>query len=240
MMKTFGLSLFASLVFSGAALHAAVIYGGVEDTQHTSTELNGDFNDLIFSLSGNISILGAGSLFAKPELSETAPPYWNNPSLDGKNMNIGFCIYGGGGCNGGVPLSSDPGLKYYALDGGAAPDSVLFSHSGSLVVSLLLGISADTNSLYWYNPNSPWNLHPITGGTFTPSSTFGLATSNGLGGLRYSQDSLDTNGGPSETAQQHFAIFSSTGVPEPSSFALIGLGLIGLAVVNRRRLLAGR
>jgi PEP-CTERM motif-containing protein len=240
MKKTVGLSLFASLMFSGAALHAAVIYGGIEDTQHTSTELNGDFNDLIFSLSGNLSILGAGSLFDKPVLSETTPPYWNNASLDGKNMNVGFCIYGGGGCNGGVPLSSDPGTKYYALAGGAAPDSILFSDSGSSVVTLMLSISADTNSLYWYNPASPWNLHSLTGGTFTPSATFGLATSNGLGQWRYSQDSLDKNGERSETAQQHFAMFSSTGVPEPGSLGLIGLGLIGLAVVNRRRQIAAR
>jgi len=112
----------AILIALGAATssQAGTVFVGYKDNAGATVDY--DYNDLIFSLTSNgLQMNSTGLWQFKPALSGDAytaanaglqnTPFWNNTSYDGAQMGIGWCIYGGGNCNGGVgldPSAADP------------------------------------------------------------------------------------------------------------------------------------
>ncbi|MDQ2711868.1 MAG: PEP-CTERM sorting domain-containing protein [Acidobacteriota bacterium] len=222
---------------------ASTYFGGVEDW----TNLDYDYNDVVFSVSGDGLSLrsGTGSWFTQPVLGTSGSPFWNNNSLDGPNYNIGYCIYGGGNCNGGAAL--DSGAKFLADNATgktALTNDVTFRSNGSVALNVLLQNTAATDSLGWYSVSDPTAVTWLNAGNtgtfkFTPNGDFGLVAQSrganpGEGYTYYSQ-----TGYGSQDTVSHFAFFGDTAnveTPEPSAIGLLSLGLaMGAAVLRARK-----
>lgn len=210
----------------------------------TGFEGTGDFNDMIFAMSGNITISAPGGVFNNllPYLvTEGGPIYWDRPSLDGSHMNVGYCLLATQSCNApGAPFSN---YQYLAASSGGQLFNIAFQSSGPITLSLLAEIaaSASRQTLGWYDPNQPGILHQLFSGadtvgatvTFNPSGTFALYSTNGNGQFYSSISAQNVN---EVGTQQHFAFFQpAPGVPEPGTLGLGGLGLIAVGLARRYR-----
>lgn len=241
-MKIRNLVLAATALLA-TPMFASTYFGGVEDW----TSLDYDYNDVVFSMSGNNLALhsDSGKWFAQPGLGTSGTPFWNNSSLDAANDNVGYCIYGGGTCHGGTALAA--GSQYLAASAtsktGSAND-VTFSATGDVHLSVAEHITQGQNQLGWYSLSDPSTIHWLSAGTttgmvsFDPNGAFGLVSQNLVPYFNhetYSYYSESWMG--SQDAVSHFAFFGtpSTVTPEPGLESLVGLGLLGLGVVARRR-----
>ncbi len=244
-MKNFfgGLALFVSLSLSPvfvSRVDAGVLYIGTDDLPILG---DGDFQDAFLRLSGTVNVFsdGTGSWQNMPIPNQDYTPYWDRISLDGSQRNVGYLITGTGGFigNAASPNWSPITTSFWGV-GNGADSSILFSSVGSQNATLVLEMSSWANftSVYWYDQTTPGLLNIIATGpmgagtsiTFTPSAVFGLAFSNLSGTFR------------SGTQGEQFAVFTNNGlegdigaVPEPSTYAMLSLGLIGLGLIRRRK-----
>lgn len=229
------------LLFAGASLsmNAGTVYIGFKD--HAGATVDYDYNDLVFAVSSPTLEVQSNASWTSTIPTLTADgysalnaglqdtPYWNNASLDGPKYNIGWCIYGGGNCNGGVGLS--PNASY--LTGlpptpTSSPNDVTFMSSDPVTVTLLIHIAGSKDYLGWYDAAKPGEIHPLGNGsmapavfTFQPTAAFGLQGFNEFSGETfYSQTAV----GGTQDAVSHFAYFSTVDSPSsfivPSSFIL--------------------
>jgi hypothetical protein len=240
-MKFTTAALLGAAMLLAAPAWSATIYGGFEDT------IGGDYdyNDIVFSLSGSgLSInLNGASLFAKPTLNGATgvyglngTPFWNNDSQDGANDNVGFCIYGGGACNGGTGL--DPSADYIAASAtktGSA-NNITFTDTVGTTANVILSITAVTDTLGWYNTSTPGTINFLGGvGTysFNPGGNFGLVGEVNGTTTYYSNTAAGGTQDPN-SGVSHFAFFTNAAAPEPSTFLLIGAGFVALGGLRRR------
>jgi hypothetical protein len=236
--------------------------GGVENSlPNTSEENIGDYNDVIFSFTGSGLTLdtpdgqwnafSAGIVNQNGNGSPAGNPFFDNESLDGTDKNIGFCLTTSN-CTA-ATQTAGASLNEYLSDTGntsiPAPD-FYFTGSGTVTFSLLAaiaGANTSTESVGIYNTTGS---HTVTwvilddvlqnGGVVSVpgSGTFGLIFSVGTAGtIFYSQNSLYgfVNGNPDIPADNRYAIFSESSVPEPATMALFGLGALALGLVGRLR-----
>jgi len=249
----FQIRMVVGLLLAAAPLGLAgpVIIGALEDGQGSSgIEKNGDFNDMIFELSGgNVAMLAPGAVFSNltsASVDETGTVFWDNPSGDGPDLGIGYCLLDEAKCSlAGAPLSN---IQYLATPSGGSADNVTFDATGTVTLQLLGGITGNVNTLGWYDLDDPTVLHQllvvptyaagVSGETvtFTPDGAFALYSSDGWGQVYSSVSGSNVD----ESAdQQHFAFFIDppATVPEPSTAALIGLGVgfLGLGSLRRKR-----
>ena len=239
-----------NLVLTGAALlfstplFATTYFGGVEDW----TGLDYDYNDAVFSVKSNDLKLQTqtGQWFAQPALGTGGMPFWNHMSLDGPNDNIGYCIYGGGSCNGGHAV--DAGADYLASSATSQTGStndVAFSSTSEVTLDVAFGVTAGQDRFGWYSLSDPNSVHWFSQGatkgsyTFDPNGGFGLVSENLTPYFNletyeyYSQSWLG-----SQDTQSHFAFFgdpAATVTPEPGLEGMVGLGLLGAGAIARRR-----
>jgi len=186
----------------------------------------------------------AGAAFqnwAATNLNQNGKPYWDNPSLDGSNKNVGFFLVNAPT----APLADAPGaLPYWgntfnsATDSGGSPDlNFTFQRTAaSSVASLQLEVAhnANINVFGWYDTTDPSVLHPIFLGpdsppstnTFSPSAQYGLYLT-GADGTYYTQSSLNPSG---DTSHEHFVIFQGSSTPGAESYwiGIEDLGVSGL------------
>ncbi len=233
--------LVAVLLASAPVGMAATIAGGLEDMWGSSGfEKNGDFNDMIFEITGNVSIDSPGGVFnnmTSGVVNQNGTVFWDNKSGDGPNMNIGYMLSGD---------ASLPNLQYLAMPGGGSPNDVTFDATGAVTLTILGGITANPEStLGWYELADPGVRHQLAAvppdspgytANFTPSGAFALYSTDGWGQVYSSVSASNVN----ESAdQQHFAFFKPqcSTVPEPSTWMLMGLGvaLLGVGALRRRK-----
>jgi|SRR5579863_1495978 len=219
---------------------AATIVGGVEDMWGSSgLEKNGDFNDMMFEITGNVTLDAAGGMLhnlTSGMVNENGTVFWDNRSGDGPDMNIGYLL---------LEDASFHNLQYLALTGGGSPNDVTFDATGTVTLTVLGGITRNlADTLGWYDLTDPGLLHPLiaapdsTGYTvsFAPSGDFALYSTDGWGQIYNSVSASNVNESPD---QQHFAFFEpqASTVPEPSTWVLMGVGiaLLGLGALRRKR-----
>ncbi len=218
---------------AGTAAAGSIIIGGIEDRQGTTpVEGHGDYNDLMFTMTGNISVLAPLAGFNALTLNlvdETGTIFWDQHSYDGVDYNFGYCATGGGNC-----IAQSPALgafDYVAGPGGAAPLTELFQAFGSVTMSLIFEKTSniDGNTVGWYDPANPTVLHQILAGqdgtgasaVFTPTQIFALYSTDSFGQFYSSVAAANQE---ESVDQQHFALLVSS-VPEPGTGRLGGIVL---------------
>jgi len=236
-------ALAAAALFLAMPTWANTYVGGFEDTITTlSGTSDYDYNDLVFSISGqNLSLVSNGTWYSKPVLGTNGTPFWNMHSYDGPNMNVGYCVYGGGNCGTGAGL--DPSAFYLASGNRQSVSNVYFSADGPVDGSVDAKFANDHNVLGWYSVSTPGNINWLASSDepgdifhFTPDGDFGLVANNG-GELGQSFYSTGVYATPDDVS--HFAFFG-TDAPEPGQAGLLAIGLIALSLLLRRRMLAAK
>jgi hypothetical protein len=243
MLFTKWIVLGAALLVSSPIFAATTYWGGFEDSVGSGADY--DYNDLVFSISGNSLTLNTtnGVWFNKAAAGSlntgsgghglAGTPFWNNTSLDGAGgYNVGWCIYGGGVCHGGVGLA--PADQYLATAAGKSVNDVTFSVNGNVTEQVTLDIAADTNTLGW-ELASGGTIHYFASGvqgpvSFTPGGDFVLVASV-AGGPTFTSNTAASDG------VSHFAFFG-VATPEPSSLGLLGLALVAGGFAFRKRVRA--
>jgi hypothetical protein len=218
----------------------SIILGGIEDHVGTSAvEGHGDYNDLMFTMTGNISVLAPQAGFnplTQSLVDESGTIFWDQHSYDGVDYNFGYCATGWGNCVAQGPALG--ALNYVAGPGGAAPLTELFQASGAITMSLFFEktSNANGNTVGWYDPTNPTVLHQILTGqqgtgasaVFTPSQIFALYSTDGLGQIYSSVAAANQE---EAVNQQHFALLVSP-IPEPGTGRLAGI-LLAAAFATR-------
>jgi hypothetical protein len=226
-----------------APLFADTLYGGLEDyAGNQGYEKWGDFNDMVYSLSGDISVNAPSAQFndlTPSMVNENGSLYFDQHSLDGSDYNIGYCVLDLGSCHLPVALGA---MRYLATASGAAPLGITFHANGPVSFSLLLQVTSGTDTLGWYDPANPGDLHFLfngpgsTGATVTinMNGDFVLFSQNSLGQFYSSIAAANLN---ESVSQQHFALFEDpppATAAEPATMFLVGLTLITGAWLVRR------
>ena len=161
------------------------------------------------------SLSGGGLTFSldDPKITTTSPGSLAAPTLSNLSIDL-------------TGLTANPGpvsLGNITITSGV--DSMVLSVLNATlqqVISAPIGIGAITGNLSVVS-NTIADLAPFAaGGNFALTYNGGIVTSNGVNGSIVLQ--------PGATAS-----ITMSAVPEPSTLALAALGLLGLAVVGRRR-----
>lgn len=235
-----------STLLVASPLLATTYFGGFEDAAGSGSDY--DFNDLVYTLSGSSLTLhtGTGSWLNQSsagtlntnsfQAGPLGTPFWNNNSQDGSGgYNIGWCMWGGGACNGGVGLA--PGSQYLATANGGSVNDVYFSSNGSVTEQVNFAVALIKQSaLGWELTSGVGGVHLFSIGvqgpvTFTPGGDFFLVVQS------FSGTTYDSNAAASD-GFSHFAFFTTptTATPEPSTIGLLGFALVGLSVIVRKKI----
>ena len=232
--------LLSSLAFflGSTASAGAILYGGLEDyAGGAGIEKTGDFNDLVFKMAGDITVVAPDAAFSpltSSMIDESGNIYWDQHSSDGPKYNLGYCVLGGGNCPTLGPSDVSFTNPLRAPVAMAPKSGILFDAQGQITIDYEFGMTGGANSLGWYDPSNPSVLHPIfsssngpgTSVVFTPSGVFALYGVNVFG--QFFSTAAAANVGESAT-QQHFAFISdppNSTAPEPGTTALIAGGMV--------------
>ncbi|MBY0522228.1 MAG: PEP-CTERM sorting domain-containing protein [Gemmataceae bacterium] len=155
-------------------------------------------------------------------IGETGTPFWNQASMDGSQLNVGYFLTKTGGFagNSASPNLSTSSLQFWGTGSGGSDSAEALSTIFAVTSALHLEVAgySGVNEFGWYNTSDAAGsevLHTLfsgptspvtTGPTFSPSGSFGLYLKT-VGGTYFSESSRN---GAGETTHQHFAIFKDT------------------------------
>jgi hypothetical protein len=245
-------------------LYASTFVGGIENNHSTTdpTEGIGDFNDMIFQLSGSgLSLVtpnGQWNAFNAGVVNQTGAgtpagnPYFDDPSADGTNMNVGYCLTTAN-CNAATQTAGASMTRYLSATGNTSAPAADFwftfsSATGAILLDAITP-NASTESVGIYDMTSHAVTWFITNGALTlasiptsaaPSGAFGLIFELGTNGTFYYSQNPELgffNGVAGSPAASRFAIFGDTqsSVPEPTTLALFGIGALAMGLIPKLR-----
>jgi hypothetical protein len=159
------------------------------------------------------TVVGSGSWQAWSAPNQDGDPYWDNPSADGSQRNIGYFLSKTGGFSS-HPASPAITPEWWGYNDGSADLNFHFQSALPQAVKLVIEVAgnANINELGWYdvsNPSVGGVIFPGPAGAgatavFSPSTNFGLYIKTAGGVKYYTQSTLNPG---AETNHQHFALF---------------------------------
>jgi hypothetical protein len=159
------------------------------------------------------TVVGSGSWQAWSAPNQDGDPYWDNPSADGNQRNIGYFLSKTGGFSS-HPASPAITPEWWGYGDGSADLSFHFQSALPQAAKLVIEVAgnANINELGWYdvsNPSVGGVIFPGPAGAgatavFSPSLNFGLYIKTAGGVTYYTQSTLNP---AAETNHQHFALF---------------------------------
>jgi hypothetical protein len=160
------------------------------------------------------TVVGSGSWQAWSAPNQDGDPYWDNPSADGNQRNIGYFLSKTGGFSS-HPASPAITPEWWGYGDGSAELNFHFNSNLPQAVKLVIEVAgyANINELGWYdvsNPSVGGVIFPGPAGAgatavFIPSSNdFGLYIKTAGNVKYYTQSTLNPG---AETNHQHFALF---------------------------------
>jgi hypothetical protein len=156
---------------------------------------------------------GSGWQSFPSTLDENGSPYWDSPSWDGSQMNVGYLLSGLVGIT----------PQWWGNSNGSADLNFYFQRQGGLHARMFLAYAgrAGVNEFGWYDLTEPGALHPVFPGGTIPGTEAQLDTSEyfgfyfktpegGIDQVYYTQSALNPG---RETRHTHFAIFGEDLTP---------------------------
>lgn len=221
MRKTVSALGLAALIAGAAPASASVVIGGY------TFDVNA-FADT--AVSGGS---GSGSIF-----TFSAPPGGLSPSLQSaltdKSADTG--TYFSAGSTSGLTAFVDLGFTDNVVVNGAGVDLVIFEEAAAQFVRVTIGgVSLELPGIDTGIDNG-WGLN--INAVVVNLGDFGVAAGDTVSGMRIDLSGPMGNGGTTPSILEVGALNSRTPggtVPEPASWALAALGLLGAAATRRRR-----
>jgi hypothetical protein len=182
-------------------------------------EYNFEFNITVNlgNSNGDLAWIGLGSGRADPN-------WWYQPEYAGY-IDIAPATFGGGGAS--LSAETIPSLTAVAVSEGTAVwNNTILANSTPFGDTVRVSVTKISDTLqFQIDPN-------YTGTSFNPAYTGQLSISQDLPFLNSTNSSLFFGAGAGTTFSD---LSVSTAVPEPSTYALFGIGAIGMLMVMRRK-----
>jgi hypothetical protein len=211
-------ALIGGLALAGAAANATTISVGLQTTGGIVNEASSTTGNLVFA--GSMGSWVINDITASDQTLLPAPGILNSTSLDIKGILTGAST-----------------LKVYVTSQGLTGEAALENFLSSFTSNVQEGsVTSVTEQTFVDDANGLFTLTtPLGSHVFPDIGTFTQSNSAALSGT-YSATEVYTIVAAAGTGSASSTIdLSATAVPEPASIALMGIGLLGVGFVAKRK-----